>query len=188
MTRARITLLIGGVRAGKSRRALELAHARTDGRGVLFVATAQALDDEMRARIDAHRRERSADWDTLESPLHVADDLRRSLSASSRYSVVIVDCLTLWVSNVLLSLPDDADVEAIVGARTRELLDVVQTFVTAHDNSAIIVTNEVGLGVVPATRLGRRYRDALGRANQLAAAVADEVTLMVAGLTIPLKS
>ena len=188
VTRARITLLIGGVRAGKSRKALDLAHTRGDGRGVLFVATAQALDDEMRARIDAHRRERSADWDTLESPLDVADDLRRGLSASSRYSVVIVDCLTLWVSNVLLSLPDDADVEAIVGARTRELLDVVQTFVTAHDNSAIIVTNEVGLGVVPATRLGRRYRDALGRANQLVAAVADEVTLMVAGLSMPLKS
>jgi len=188
MTRARITLLIGGVRAGKSRKALELAHARSEGRGVLFVATAQALDDEMRTRIDVHRGERSADWDTLESPLDVADDLRRSLGASKRYSVVIVDCLTLWVSNVLLSLPDDADVETIVGARTRELFDVVQTFVTAHDSSAIIVTNEVGLGVVPATRLGRRYRDALGRANQLAAAVADEVTLMVAGLSVPLKS
>ncbi len=188
MTRARITLLIGGVRAGKSRTALELAHARSEGRGVLFVATAQALDDEMRARIDVHRRERPADWDTLESPLDVADDLLRSLSASSRYSVVIVDCLTLWVSNVLLSLPDDADVEAIVGARTRELLGVLESFVTTHDSSAIIVTNEVGLGVVPATRLGRRYRDALGRANQLAAAVADEVTLMVAGLSMPLKS
>ena len=188
MTRAGIILLIGGVRAGKSRKALDLAQARSDARGVLFVATAQALDDEMGARIDVHRRERPADWHTLESPLAVADDLRRSLSGSSRYSVVIIDCLTLWVSNVLLSLPDDADTETTVGARTRELLDVLQSFVTGHDGTAIIVTNEVGLGVVPATRLGRRYRDALGRANQLAAAVADEVTLMVAGLSVPLKS
>ena len=188
MTRARITLLIGGVRAGKSRKALELAHARGGCAGVLFVATAQALDEEMRARIDAHRRERPVDWVTLECPLDVADDLRRGVSGSSRYSVVIIDCLTLWVSNVLLSLPDDADVEATVGARTRELLDVLESFVTANDGTAIIVTNEVGLGVVPATQLGRRYRDALGRANQIAAAAADEVTLMVAGLSMSLKA
>ena len=188
MTRARITLLIGGVRAGKSRKALELAHARGGCGGVLFVATAQALDEEMRARIDVHRRERPVDWVTLECPLDVADDLRRGLSGSNRYSVVIIDCLTLWVSNVLLSLPDDADIEATVGARTRELLDVLQSFVTGHDGTAIIVTNEVGLGVVPATPLGRRYRDALGRANQVTAAAADEVTLMVAGLSMPLKA
>jgi adenosylcobinamide kinase/adenosylcobinamide-phosphate guanylyltransferase len=187
MTRPGVTLLIGGVRAGKSRKALELAQARRDAGGVLFVATAQALDEEMRARIDVHRRERPADWDTLESPLDVADDLRCSLTASSGYSVVIIDCLTLWVSNVLLSLPEEADAEAIVEARARDLLDVLQSFVTAHDCAGIIVTNEVGLGVVPATRLGRRYRDALGRANQLAAAVADEVVLMVAGLSLPLK-
>jgi adenosylcobinamide kinase/adenosylcobinamide-phosphate guanylyltransferase len=187
MTGSGIRLLIGGVRAGKSRRALELAHARRDGGGVLFVATAQALDEEMRARIDVHRRERPGDWDTLESPIDVADDLRRSLTAPSRYSVVIIDCLTLWVSNVLLSLSDAADAEAVVDARARDLLDVLQSFVTAQNCAAIIVTNEVGLGVVPASRLGRRYRDALGRANQLAAEVADDVTLMVAGLSLPLK-
>jgi adenosylcobinamide kinase/adenosylcobinamide-phosphate guanylyltransferase len=187
MTRSGITLLIGGVRAGKSRKALERARARRDRGGVLFVATAQALDEEMRARIDGHRSERPADWDTLESPIDVADDLRRSLTASSGYSVVIIDCLTLWVSNVLLSLSDEADAEAIVDARTRDLLDALRSFVVEHDGAAIMVTNEVGLGVVPPTLLGRRYRDALGRANQLAAAAADEVTLMVAGLSLPLK-
>jgi adenosylcobinamide kinase/adenosylcobinamide-phosphate guanylyltransferase len=187
MTHSGITLLIGGVRAGKSRKALDLARAHRDGGGVLFVATAQALDEEMRARIDGHRSERPADWHTLESPIDVADDLRRGLTASSGYSVIIIDCLTLWVSNVLLSLSEAADAEAIVDARARELLDVLRSFVAAHDGTAIIVTNEVGLGVVPATSLGRRYRDALGRANQLVAAAADDVVLMVAGLSLPLK-
>ena len=186
MTHSGITLLIGGVRAGKSRKALDLARSHRDGGGVLFVATAQALDEEMRARIDGHRSERPADWDTLESPIDVADDLRRGLTASG-YSVIIIDCLTLWVSNVLLSLSEAADAEAIVDARARDLLDVLRSFVVAHDGTAIIVTNEVGLGVVPVTSLGRRYRDALGRANQLVAAAADDVVLMVAGLSLPLK-
>ena len=95
--------------------------------------------------------------------------------------MIVVDCLTLWVSNMLLALPDDADAESAVADRTRELL------ASLTGVPSIIVTNEVGLGVVPPTPLGRRYRDALGRANQLVAAAADEVTLMVAGLEVKLK-
>jgi adenosyl cobinamide kinase/adenosyl cobinamide phosphate guanylyltransferase len=184
----RITLLIGGVRAGKSNRALELARARCGDGRVLFVATAQALDEEMRMRINAHRRERPAAWDTLESPIDIATDVRREITVLNQYSVVVIDCLTLWVSNVLLSLAEECDAEAIVAARTRDLLDTLQAVVTEPGASAIIVTNEVGLGVVPPTALGRRYRDALGRANQLVGAAADEVTLMVAGLSLALKS
>jgi len=177
-----LTLLLGGVRAGKSARALALAESglAPDDRA-LFVATAQAFDDEMTRRIAAHRAERSAAWHTLESPLDVAADLERALAAGPSYAAVVIDCLTLWVSNVLLSLDEGDDVEAIVAERTRRLL-AARTGVPW-----IVVSNEVGLGIVPPTPLGRRYRDALGRANQLVAAAADEVTLMVAGIAVPIK-
>lgn len=176
-----LTLLIGGVRAGKSARALSLANARRVSGTMLFVATAQAFDDEMRARIAAHRRERSPEWETLESPIEIAHDIARRRAYTPGISLIVVDCLTLWVSNMLLALPDDADAESAVADRTRELL------ASLTGVPSIIVTNEVGLGVVPPTPLGRRYRDALGRANQLVAAAADEVTLMVAGLEVKLK-
>jgi len=152
---------------------------------VLFVATAQAFDDEMRTRIDVHRGERPAHWTTLEEPIVLDDVLdRRLTSRDDRPALVVVDCLTLWVSNILLTLPEDADVETIVSERTRALLEVLARH---RATPAIIVTNEVGLGVVPATPLGRRYRDALGRANQLVAAAADEVILLVSGIDVPIK-
>lgn len=183
MSAPSLTLLIGGVRAGKSARSLSLARPHQRGGNALFVATAWAFDDEMRLRIEAHRRERSDAWETLESPVEVATDIRRRLADATkpRISVIVVDCLTIWVGNVLLSLAKDADAESIIAERTRELLDALRGTTT------VVVTNEVGCGVVPPTRLGRRYRDALGRANQLFAAAADEVTLMVAGLECPLK-
>jgi adenosylcobinamide kinase/adenosylcobinamide-phosphate guanylyltransferase len=181
----RLTLLLGGVRSGKSARALALAEPRlTAGGRALFVATAQAFDDEMARRIAAHRAERSGTWHTLESPLDLPADLVRTLVAEPRYAVVLIDCLTLWVSNVLLSLGDDDDAEAIVGDRTRALLSARTV---KPDVPWVVVSNEVGLGVVPPTPLGRRYRDALGRANQLVAAAADDVTLMVAGLELAIK-
>ncbi|HWH51996.1 MAG TPA: bifunctional adenosylcobinamide kinase/adenosylcobinamide-phosphate guanylyltransferase [Gemmatimonadaceae bacterium] len=181
------TLLIGGVRAGKSRRALALAHERSSGGRVLFVATAQALDDEMSARIDAHRRERPAHWDTLESPIDLADDIGGAAKqVEYPYVVVVVDCLTLWVSNLLLSLPEDVPIEAGVGARA-EVLATVLRKCAARGTHVIVVTNEVGLGVVPPTTLGRRYRDALGHVNQTIAGAADEVSLLIAGLELRLK-
>jgi adenosyl cobinamide kinase/adenosyl cobinamide phosphate guanylyltransferase len=182
-----ITLLIGGVRAGKSGRALSLAESHATGGDVVFVATAQAFDDEMRRRIDAHQRERAAKgWQTLESPICVAEDLAAFASDSANVDVVIVDCLTLWVSNVLMTLPEDADAESLIAQLAERLLRVLAAF-RDHGVRVIIVTNEVGLGIVPATSLGRRYRDALGRVNQLAAATADETILMVAGLEMRLK-
>jgi adenosylcobinamide kinase/adenosylcobinamide-phosphate guanylyltransferase len=182
----RLTLLTGGVRSGKSARALALATERSAGGPVLFVATAQALDDEMRARIDVHRAERAAHWDTLEEPLDLPSRLRDQLvNGGGAPAVVVIDCLTLWVSNMLLALAEDADAEALVADRARALLTVLAD--TSPGVPAIIVTNEVGLGVVPATSLGRRYRDALGRANQLVAAAADEVILLVSGIDVPIK-
>jgi adenosylcobinamide kinase/adenosylcobinamide-phosphate guanylyltransferase len=178
-----ITLLLGGVRAGKSARALSLAAGVAPNARVLFVATAQAFDDEMRHRIEVHRRERPSHWSTLESPLELPEELSAYVAAPARsYDAIVVDCLTLWVSNLLLALPESADAEAHVADRTRDLIAVLR------DHETFVVSNEVGLGVVPSTPLGRRYRDALGRANQLVAAAAADVRLLVAGIELPLKS
>ena len=178
-----LTLLLGGVRAGKSARALSLAAERAQGEPVLFVATAQPFDDEMRRRIDAHRRERPPHWVTLESPVDVADDLEFHLADRAvTYGAVVLDCLTVWVSNLLLALGDEDDAEAFVAERSRRLLRALA------DRDAFVVSNEVGLGVVPPTPLGRRYRDALGRANQIFAASAADVRLLVAGIELPLKA
>lgn len=185
MSTAHLTLLLGGVRSGKSARAVALA-ARTSAGRVLFVATAQAHDGEMARRIAAHRRERPGHWDTLESPLKLAADVDRALAgAPIPYGVIVIDCLTLWVSNVLLSLDERDDAEAVIAARTQLLLEVCARHAAA--TRWVIVSNEVGLGVVPPTSLGRRYRDALGRANQVVAAAAQEVVLLVAGIALPLK-
>jgi adenosylcobinamide kinase / adenosylcobinamide-phosphate guanylyltransferase len=181
-----LTLLLGGVRSGKSAKAVALA-AELQGAGrVLFVATAEALDAEMAARIHAHRGERPPTWDTLESPLHIAADLERTIAErSAPYAVIVIDCMTVWVSNILLSLADDEQTDNALSTPVEDLLDLRRrTHAATH---WIVVSNEVGLGVVPSTALGRRYRDVLGRANQLVAAAADDVTLMVSGLELALK-
>lgn len=182
-----LTLLLGGVRAGKSARAVELAQTYAGSRDVLFVATAQAFDDEMRARITKHRAERPAHWSTLESVVELAHDVETRLATDQVTSVVVIDCLTLWVSNLLLTLADDDDAEAIVALHAASLLDVIAADIARSRRQWIIVSNEVGLGIVPPTALGRRYRDALGRTNQLVAAAADDVSLFVAGLAMVLK-
>lgn len=191
-----ITLLLGGVRAGKSARALQLAatHSQDSSEhAVLFVATAQAFDTEMQKRISVHKAERPAGWSTLEEPIEIASGISKHLSQHPDTIAVVVDCLTLWVSNILLNCSENDDVEWTVTNRTRELLNVMQVHSMRSSPSGhaprhwIVVSNEVGLGVVPPTLLGRQYRDALGRANQLMAAAATSVTLMVAGLELPLK-
>ena len=173
-----LTLVLGGVRAGKSRYAQELAQG---GGRVLYVATAEAGDEEMAARIQAHREERPSDWATLEKPIDVVGALEPLLVD---FDTVLIDCLTLWVSNLLLQDPDDGEVQANIQTRARRLVDLYE-----QSNSAwIVVSNEVGLGVIPATRLGRDYADALGRVNQQFAAAADEVIVMFAGLPVSLKA
>jgi adenosylcobinamide kinase/adenosylcobinamide-phosphate guanylyltransferase len=176
-----LTLILGGARSGKSSHALEAAQ-RLGGR-VLFVATAQAFDDEMRERIARHRMERPAVWGVVEAPLGVAAALEPVLN---RYDTVVVDCLTLLASNVLLSLPDEASQDDVNRAVLAEIDALVA--LAAHSTARwIVVSNEVGMGVVPPTRLGRYFQDALGRANQRVAVSSDEVTLLVAGLPWPLK-
>jgi adenosylcobinamide kinase/adenosylcobinamide-phosphate guanylyltransferase len=172
----RLIFLLGGARSGKSTYAENWA--RQHGDRVLFVATAQALDDEMRERIAAHRANRPANWDTLEAPLKVGAAIRQQ---TGFYDTVLIDCLTLLASNVLLQLPEDctqAQADETVGREVDALLDTY----TASSAAWLIISNEVGMGLVPPYRLGRLYRDALGRANQQIARHADEVLLLVAGL------
>lgn len=181
----RLTFVLGGARSGKSTLALQLAE-RTMSR-VLFAATAEAHDADMATRIARHRAERPGEWETLEEPRALAPALTLALGRvddAGAYGTVVIDCLTLWVSNLLLQHEDDPEAEARIVERARDLLAAY----AAHEASWIVVSNEVGFGVVPPTPLGRRYRDALGRVNQLFAAAADEAYLLVAGLALDLKA
>jgi len=177
---ARIVLVTGGCRSGKSVFAQQLAES-LPGRRV-FVATCQPLDDEMRQRIEKHRQERSTtNWQTIEEPLDLADALTRSRD----WDVVLVDCLTLWISNLLCNAPrDHADMdEERLAGQCQQVLDACR----AHPGTILFVTNEVGLGIVPDNALSRRFRDLVGRCNQVIAAAADHVTLMTCGIPLRLK-
>ena len=177
----RLVLVIGGVRSGKSRFAQELAQ-RLGGDDVLFVATAEAGDDEMIRRIDHHRRARPDAWTTLEQPLGTGQAIQ---DLQSSPAVILVDCLTLLVSNVLMQCDGDVSAaERRVTAETRALITAAQV----QSATMIIVSGEVGQGLVPETSLGRSFRDLLGWANQMLAAEADAVFSLVAGLAIDVKS
>jgi len=173
----RLTLVLGGARAGKSTYAQQLA---AGGERVLFVATAEAGDADMEARIAAHRESRPAAWDTIEEPLDLVGALE---PVANRYDTVLLDCLTLWISNLLLRDGEDEAGHADIPGEVRGLLEAYERGTA----SWIVVSNEVGLGVVAPTRLGRLYADELGRANQIVAAAADDVFFMAAGLPLNLK-
>jgi len=168
-----LILIGGGARSGKS--GFALRYARRLGPSRVFVATAQAFDDEMRARIDRHRQERGVEeFATVEAPL----DLFGALAAASPGAVVLVDCLTLWLSNLLLTDRDDAEVlraiDDLVGGASR------------RSAPTLLVSNEVGMGLVPETPLGRRFRDLTGIAHQRLAAVAAETFAAVMGVVLRL--
>ena len=165
--------VLGGARSGKSRFVVD-SH-RSDRR-VSFVATAQAGDDDMAARIARHRAERPPHWRTIEEPYDLVPCLR---TCSSEADVLIVDCLTLWVSNLMLRGDDE---EWIV-----KQSDDLAAFLSLRASNVTLVSNEVGEGVHPPTAEGRRFRDVLGRVNQRVAAAADRVVLMVAGLPLCVK-
>jgi len=177
----RLILLLGGARGGKRKYALKLAEdrERASGDEVCFIATAQGLDEDMTARIAHHRTERPDHWHTIEEPCQIDEALR--LAGDAR--IVLVDCLTLFVSNWLMRHEDQHDCEQFVRRITRNFLSLAR----AHQQTIICVSNEVGLGVVPDTRLGRVFQDLLGRVNQDFAAAADEVYLLIAGLPVQLK-
>lgn len=179
-----LTLILGGARSGKSSYAEKVALER--GETVLYLATAQAWDAEMAERIANHRADRPAAWQTVEAPTQVGMALDEALRGRSTPDLILLDCLTLLASNVLIALPEtssEAEATAALMAEVDGLLQVYEQYA----GELIIVSNEVGLGIVPAYPLGRLYRDALGRANQRLAAVADQVIFMVAGLPMVVK-
>ena len=180
---ARIVLILGGARSGKSRFAEQLAE-QIGGASVLFVATAQASDLEMASRIEAHRNSRPRAWDTLEKPMGLAGALA---ATPDRYQAVIIDCLTLLVNNVILSCEDPVD-DTMTEKRMRQETHALLAACRQRRGAIIIVTNEVGEGLVPDNRLGRVFRDVLGWTNQAVAAEADAVYLMVAGLPVEVKT
>jgi adenosylcobinamide kinase / adenosylcobinamide-phosphate guanylyltransferase len=178
-----LTLILGGARSGKSDHAEQVA--RASGRSVLFIATAQPFDDEMRERIKKHRAARPAKWKTLEAPVQVGSALI-SQASQLKADVVILDCITLLVSNVLLALPEDSSVEQVLQNVQAEIEALLRAQAELG-GQWLVVSNEVGLGVVPPYPLGRVYRDALGWANQSLARAADKVILMVAGIPTVIK-
>jgi adenosylcobinamide kinase/adenosylcobinamide-phosphate guanylyltransferase len=167
-------LVLGGVRSGKSRYADQLARARAGA--VTVIATGEARDEEMAARIAAHRRERDARWRVIEEPVQLAAALR---AAGSNEGLVIVDCLTLWLSNLL-----GADDEETAQRETRALLGALP----ALPGDCILISNEVGFGIIPANALARRFGDEAGLLHQRLAALCDRVILMVAGLPLTVKA
>ena len=169
-----VTLVLGGARSGKSRYAQQLAE---QSRHVVFVATAKASDEEMRAKIERHREDRPKEWPTVEEPL----DLPKVLAEHEIESeVIVVDCLTIFAANLLEAEGED---NAAIEGRIESLCDALRT---AQCN-VVLVSNEVGNGVVPPYPVGCRFRDLLGEINQKVARVADDVVLMVAGLPLALK-
>lgn len=185
---AKLTLILGGARSGKSHYAERLA-AEIGGESVLYVATAQPFDNEMRVRITQHQAERPTGWSTLEAPQAVGAAIAEHFAATqgkpAEASVVLLDCLTVLTSNLLLNF-DDPFADIVEETINREI-DAIISAMQTTDASYIIVSNEVGLGLVPPYPLGRAYRDLLGRANQRLAKVAERVLFMVAGLPMVVK-
>lgn len=178
-----LTLVLGGARSGKSAAAVRMAE-QCGGGNVLFVATADPGDEEMRLRIDNHRAERPAEWQTVEARHDVGQAIRRQ---SGSYSSVVVDCVTLLVSNLLVDQanPYAEEVQKRVEREIGALVEAARAMPCHSDT--IVVSNEVGTGLAPVTPLGRAFRDRLGQANQWLAAAADRVLLMVAGIPVVLK-
>lgn len=182
----RLTLILGGARSGKSLHAEKLAAER--GGAVLYVATAEAKDEEMSARIAEHRARRPPHWTTLEAPSSAGALIR---DHAGDVDVLLLDCVTLLANNVLLGLPESSRADGPSAKRAAAALDAeiddLLAAYTESDAEWILVSNELGLGLVPPYPLGRLFRDALGKANQRLAAAADEVLFMVAGLPLRVK-
>jgi adenosylcobinamide kinase / adenosylcobinamide-phosphate guanylyltransferase len=172
--RNRVTLVLGGVRSGKSRFALEIA---SSAQRVTFIATARASDDEMRRKIEHHQCERPAHWRTREEPLQLAEAISSEQDASE---IAVVDCLTLFAANLMEAYGEDrAEIDTSIEALCSALRKT--------DRNIVLVSNEVGSGIVPEYAAGRQFRDLLGELNQRVAELADNVVLMIAGLPLPIK-
>jgi len=171
----KLILITGGSRSGKSRFAQKSADAMRGQK--VFLATAQALDEEMKLRIEKHKKERPSGWDTIEEAQHLNTAIK---DCGGKYEVVLIDCLTMWIFN-LLEYNSFSESEILKEVRT--LIAYCKTI----QSTVIMVSNEVGSGIVPASRLSRQFRDIVGRANQEVASIADEVYLVTAGIPLKLK-
>lgn len=172
-------LITGGVRSGKSRFAEELT--RGFGTPLCYLATAQPLDDEMQERITRHRLRRGSNWETIEEPLLIPQTLAR---IDGTYAAILLDCVTLWLSNLLLSYPEgDPEVESQILGHAHRLAATLRNMATP----VLLVTNEVGMGIVPESPLGRLYRDLAGQTNQILAAASSTVYVTISGIPLKLK-
>jgi adenosylcobinamide kinase/adenosylcobinamide-phosphate guanylyltransferase len=173
----KITFLTGGCRSGKSRHALELAQ-KFAGDQLIFIATCVPFDEEMKQRVARHKKDRGKNWITLEVPIELPEAIREN---SAQGNVILVDCLTLWVSNLLMQAPEstESEIMGFVG-------DLEQSLQTMQC-PAFLVSNEVGTGIVPENKIARQFRDIIGMANQRVAACADEVIWMVSGIPVIVK-
>ncbi|MBU4376306.1 MAG: bifunctional adenosylcobinamide kinase/adenosylcobinamide-phosphate guanylyltransferase [Candidatus Omnitrophica bacterium] len=172
----KITFVLGGARSGKSRFAVSLAKGRDKSKGVAFVATCSACDKEMKERIALHRKTRPAHWRTFEKPKNIAMLLTK---AGSDFDVIIIDCLTLLISDLILRGFKERRIEHDITSMLRALAKIRA--------KSIVVSNEVGLGIVPNNKMARDFRDIAGRMNQIAAAAADEAYFLVSGLARRIK-
>jgi adenosylcobinamide kinase/adenosylcobinamide-phosphate guanylyltransferase len=172
-SRGGIVFVIGGAKSGKSGFALEKASLHAGKKA--YIATAQAFDEEMTERIRRHRKERSFGWETIEEPVEVPALIRR---IAGSYDAILLDCLTLWLSNLVLGN------EELVEGRINDLLTALSEKRRSH---LYLVSNEVGMGIVPDNALSRRFRDYAGSLNQLVARAADEVYLVTAGIPVKIK-
>jgi adenosylcobinamide kinase/adenosylcobinamide-phosphate guanylyltransferase len=168
-----LTFLLGGARSGKSSLAMELARRWTGP--VTFIATGEPGDAEMAERIRAHQRERPVEWATVEAPL----DVRGAFESVPEETAIVLDCLSLWVANLIARGDEPHEIEAESAT--------VSALAAGRRSLTVAVSNEVGLGVVPASELGRRYRDLLGRVNARWAAAAEQAAFVVAGRSLPLS-
>lgn len=176
---AHMIFITGGARSGKS--SFAEGRAREFGAPLGYLATAQTLDGEMTERVRRHRERRGTEWHTIEEPLHLPQELAR---CDGRYGVILVDCVTLWLSNLLFSYENEAeDAETLIHGNLQRLKQTVRDMTTP----VILVSNEVGMGIVPENRLARQFRDIAGMANQTLAAAADEVHAVISGIPLRLK-
>jgi len=179
--RKNLILITGGVRSGKSSFAKDLAEKF--GKKVVFIATAQPLDAEMQDRITLHKKNRPSHWRTFEEPYHLDQAIKK---AGKESEVILIDCLGLFISNLMKEFKEDADNEEL----TKSVLQKIEGIIKESRNTkatVIIVSNEVGLALVPANPMGRFFRDILGQANQIIASTADEVYLLISGIPLLIK-
>ncbi len=171
MNDKKIIFITGGAKSGKSSFALKEASGISGKKA--YIATAEALDEEMSNRIEQHKRLRGKEWDTYEEPLRIAAIIK---AIGGHYAVIVIDCLTLWLSNILHSgLDAETEIERLASS------------LTECRSSACIVSNEVGMGIVPENELARKFRDAAGMLNQKIAGTSDEVYMAVAGIPVRIK-